>query len=359
MPNIKRVLLNLDSVKASFLFVAVLTIASLSIVFDIGVPAIPIAGVVVYGCILLAASYWFFVPHSDMTKNSPYFLSFLLFLVALYSIFREARGDLVPATILPRLAAALVPTVFGLSFRQFLFALDPAQRDHDAFYRTLEEELKRNAVEFKKAQIQLVELVENFTQGRQAMLAIEEKTAQDYVDHMRRAVALFDESSSAYPKAILDAVTALNKRVTAVIQKLEQVIDKVEQVDIGTVSRASEALRSLAAELAGANTQLNALKNGAELTTRDLSKVASGIEQLANTTSTAIERSRDILVSGISDTLIRLRGLIENEHLSISATAKPIRDDLQAIDRILTDFVKILELKVLTAAGLTSENETA
>jgi hypothetical protein len=351
MGYLKRLLLNLDSVRVSILFVVILTIASFSIVFNIGVPAIPIAAVLVYGCILLAASLWFYVPHSEMTKNSPYFLAFMLFLVALYSIFREARGDLVRENIFPRLAAALLPTVFGLSFRQFLFALDPAQRDHDAFYRTLEEELKRNAVEFKKAQIQLVDLVENFTETRQVMLAAEEKTAQDYVDHMRKAVAVFEESASSYPKAVLDAVTALNKRLTAVIQKLDQVIEKAAEIDLTGVSRAGEALRNLGAEVTETNVQLSALRYGAQTVTRDLSDVASGVKQLVSTTGLTIDQSRDILFNGISDTLNRLRGLIENEHQSISNTAKPIRDDLEAIDRILSDFVKILETKVLAAAA--------
>jgi hypothetical protein len=351
MESIKRFLIDLDSVKAAYLFLVALLAASFSIVFDVGLPAIPIAVVLAYGCVLLAASHWYVVPHGEMTKNSPYFLGFLLFLVALYSIFRETSGDFRQAKILPRLAAALLPTIIGLSIRQFLFATDPAQRDHDAFYRTLEEELKHNAVEFKKAQIQLVELVRDFTNARQTLLAAEEKTAQDYVDHMRKAVAIFEESASAYPKAILDAITALNKRLTTVVQKLDHTVEIAGTLDLNAVANASTALRSLSSELTDARNQLTALGTGVQATTSNLSGVASMLEETVKKTQITVEQFTEVFLNGIADALTKLRLAIESEHLSISKTAKPIVDDLQAIDRILTDFAKLLESKVLAVGS--------
>lgn len=351
MQPIRRLLLNLDSVKATYLFLAALVAASFSIVFNVGIPAIPIAAVLLYGLALLASSHWYFVAHSEMTKNSPYFLAFLLFLVALYSLFRDAGTELRQAVILPRLGAALLPTIFGLSFRQLLFAVDPSQRDHDAFYRTVEEELKRNAVEFKKAQVQLVDLVKEFTETRQSMLSAEETAARDYITHMHNAVAVFEDTAAAYPKAVLEAITALNKRLTAVVQKLDQAVQTTGSIDLAAVSTASAALRGFATELTDTTLQFNEVKTTTQMVIRDLATLGSGVEQLVKSTHGTIEQSNRALVNGISDSLTSLKLLIQNEHAIISNTAQPIKDDLQAIDKILTDFIKLLNTKVLAAAN--------
>jgi hypothetical protein len=336
MGSLKRLLLNLDSVKAALLFLTSLAIASVSIVSNFGVPEIPIALVLVYSFILFAASHWFFVSHSEMTKNSPYFLAFLLFLVALFAIFRDANGDLQPTTILPRLGAALIPTIIGLAFRQLLFAIDRAQKDHDVFYRTLEEELQRNAVEFKKAQIQLVDLVHDFTETRATLLAAEERAARDYISHMQGAVAVFDEAGTAYPKAILEAITALNRRLTSVLQKIDQAISATSSIDVTAVSTAEAALRSLSTHLQASTADLTNVRTTAQEFVSTLNTSSASLAQMVTQTQGSIVGSTRLLLEGFTDALSKVRTAVEREHLAIAEIAQPIQNDLQAVDRILT-----------------------
>ena len=154
------------------MFIIALALGTAAIAFDFHLPWTPAAIVAGYGTCLLFATLKGHSSLSDITTNSPYFLGFILFLVSLFITF--TRAGMTPqhidfSYVVRQLGVALLTTIVGLPFRQCLLAYNPLQQEQDEFYRTLEEELRRSAASFKRAQVELVGLVTEFITSRKTI----------------------------------------------------------------------------------------------------------------------------------------------------------------------------------------------
>jgi hypothetical protein len=341
--------LNLDSRRATLLFLAALTVGSASLIFNILVPALPIAAVFVYSSILLYASLHYMISHSDMIKNSPYFLAFMLFLISLCTVFAQAER-LDEKQILPRLSAALIPTVIGLGCRQFLFAYDASQREQDSFYKSLEEELRSSATEFKRSQQRFVELLQEFIDARVSSFAEEEQAAQRYIDSIKRASSVFDETADTYPKAITKAITQLNQRLTRVLEKLEEFSNNAATLDGTALPRVTDHMAALSTAASDVTSQVKTLSTSIETVLKSVQAFPTNIDETMKEMARNFGVSTKSLSESTNLALDELKGSLARQYSEVQSAIMPIRRDMEAIDQIVTDLVNVLERRIIAMA---------
>jgi hypothetical protein len=203
---------------------------------------------------LFYATKVLFVPHSEMTNNSPYFLGFLFFLFSIYKSFSGFDASLSMASkVIGQLGAALLSTVVGLTFRQLLFAYAPGQADQDQFFRTLEEELRSSATQYKKSQAELIELLHEFVASRELLFAEEEKASKRFVQNMEKTAKVFDSAFENYPTMISTALTESAKGIAKLRKALDELAVSAKELKpplFSETAREVEALKVAAADLA-------------------------------------------------------------------------------------------------------------
>ncbi|GEM_PF-4672396 len=285
----------------------------------------------IYGSCLIYAEIVGHISHSDLTNNSPYFLGFVLFLFSLFVTFTRygvQAEHMQMGFVIRELGSSLLTTVVGLPFRQWLFAYDPAQQDQDAFYRTLEEELRRSAGEFKKSQIELVGLVEQFVEVRKTLFEQEQTAAEQYVSNLRRAVLIFEDSFGGYPQLIassLEACTKMFDKLKARMQKLSEV---VEQFDSSQLKNAETELQKFTEQAIVLRQSLDAL-----------SESVTGLTSQAGAIPGVVSQAYGAFAETAGQGAAQLRA-----NLGI------LLSDLGNLDRLLTEFVDI-QTKAIGRAG--------
>jgi hypothetical protein len=146
-------LLRLTPLRAFFLFSGCLLAGSMLIFIEWGKPVTPSLPVVAYGLVLFYCQTHLYVQFNATTKDSPYFLGFLLTLIALFQILSSDLGESIGREFMVReVGAAVLTTVCGLFMRQLLLSRDPSEEAHDRVLQTLAEEIRRDTVEFHRAQ---------------------------------------------------------------------------------------------------------------------------------------------------------------------------------------------------------------
>lgn len=285
-------------------FVVAFAVGLVSIVARAWVPWIPAFVVIAYGCLLLLAARTYHVQHSETTNNSPYFLGFLFFLSSLARTFAgitiegsETQIDFV----VHELGAALLSTIVGIGFRQALFAFSPQIADQDLFFRTLEEELRRSATEFRKSQTELASLLAQFVELRKTLFEDEERAAKKYVRNLERAIALFDDQISQYPTTIGSALTRCKEALETLQTKVVGFSETASRID--------------SSKLAGAAEQLGILQAAAQALVAELRQFTQSVITIKSETDT-------------------LPGQIREK-------AKLVREDVEQVDALLNEFVTL------------------
>ena len=305
----KTYLVNLTSRRAVILFMILLGLGTVFIAADIGLPWSPALVVIAYGTVLLYCAKVLLVPHSEMTNNSPYFLGFLFFLISLLRTFwniSSLADDLQLGQIVHQLGGALLATVVGLPFRQLLFAYSPSQADQDTFFRTLEEELRRSATEFKRSQMELMQLVQVFIETRRGIFSEEEKASRRYIRGLEKAAGIFEESAANYPSII-----------SAALSKCAQSLKVLQEKSL----ELSQAAQSLTPD-----------------------KIKEVVGQFA-----AVRDSSADLARGLTDVgghLVGVGAEFDEVRQEFRRKLDEIQLDISAIDKVLTDFVALTQERV-------------
>lgn len=324
---INRFLLNLTSRRAVHIFLWAFVLGALSVWFNILVPWLPATLVLLYGCVLLYTAKVLLVSHSEMTNNSPYFLGFLLFLVSLFTSFTKLGtrlGELQVDFVVRQLGSALLTTIVGLPFRQLLFAYAPGQQEQDIFYRTLEEELRTSATQFKKSQTELVTMLQDFIATRGTLFSEEEKASKSYLSSLTRAIGIFDQAFDNYPRQISSALSACATALAGLRAKSV------------ALSKSSEGLDETA--FAQAVGKLEALKESTSETAKQLENLKASIGTLS--------KAADELPGHVQKVLLEAKKGSDETGLQLKEKVEAISKDLDAIDTILSEFIKVSQERI-------------
>ena len=327
--SVRNYLLNLTTKRAAHLFFASLVLGGACIVLGFGLPWTPALVVVAYGLVLWYAEKAFRVSHSEMTNNSPYFLGFLFFLVALaktFSSFSVQSSDAQLEYVVRQLGAALFPTIVGLPFRQVLFAYSATQADQDLFFRTLEDELRQSATEFRRSQAELVQLVQEFVQLRKGLFSEEEKAARKYIRNLENAVALFDASLSDYPTMISSTLSNCAQSMNGLKDKLRELTQAADHMQPHQLSDMVAQFEGVKRSAGGLAAELSSLKE----TTETLRTMAGGMP------------------AEIKVHLLSANADLDEVRADLRTKVASIQSDLSDIDKVLTDFVTVAQRHIET-----------
>lgn len=171
--------------------------------------------VVIYSLIVLNAQVGYHISLSQETKNSPYFMGFLLTMWSLFNIFIGIK-EIKPATfgsiVVPQIGAAMLTTIAGLVMRHILTTGSIEVSEQEKIFKTATDELQENVNAYKMAQVKLIKLVEEFVSSHQKMMEQLSIASKQHLD-------LLSESS--------DALAKLGRQYPTKVQRLLTVFDEI------------------------------------------------------------------------------------------------------------------------------------
>lgn len=230
--------------------------------------------------------------------DSPYFLGFMLTLLSLTLSLSSYTGTK-PGELLPGIGTAVFTTVVGLVFRFLAVSIAYQRSLVERDIAALEAELRRSAQGFAAAQIGLVESLRDFSSRRHTMFEKEEVAWNRLTDTLSEATDRIQSELGTFAETMAKSTTDADR----------------------SLSRASESLKSMQTSLGTVSQDADALSHAGHLTTLT--------SQLADLQSRA---------GGLGTELVALKNSLE----AMGAPAKQTKADLEAIDAMLDDFVKIV-----------------
>jgi len=322
--------------------------------------------VLVYGLLLLWAQTGHFVSLEDSVKDSPYFLGFLLTLVALLKALAAmaakltvAQGTSTQSSILLKAAgAAILPTVAGLFMRQALLSRDPAEDARQAIFHSLADELRKHTVAFHTAQRQLIRLIEEFGSTRREQLDSEGRALKAYVSNLEEGVSRLTElgrtlendtktvhdgiiESARSLKGQLDGSTKAAAEAAARLSATASVFDasigvlRTGTADLGSgLTAANEHLRTLHDSIKNTSTALVESARQLGGMASSAREVSEGLGQLPKDLGVIPQRAL-AAVDDAASAGVRAQA-------AIAAQIATIGRDLAEVDQIFEGLVRLL-----------------
>ncbi|HWG19901.1 MAG TPA: hypothetical protein VG225_05160 [Terracidiphilus sp.] len=359
---LREFLLNLTAGRAFRFFLVCFLLGVGSIWADLWLPWVPCLVVLAYGLALLYSAVALQVPHSEATNNSPYFLGFVFFLASLlrafYSASFERDGQL--DVVIHQLGVALLTTIIALPLRQALFAFSPSQSDEDLFYRNLEEELRRSASEFRRAQVEMVQIIQEMVEVRRSFFTEERQAVKRYVESLSKATSILDGSINSYPNAISATLKTCTQNFGELEERIRSLAAAAATVDgpglkssLASFAVVGTAAKELEASIAALQGALFAARQAADLIPenfgrlagaagRDLEASVAALQASMSGARRAAELVPENLTAQISNLGDRLNGIPVAAHEQI----KILKEDISNLDHILDTFIVLLHSKV-------------
>jgi len=257
----------------------------------------------------------------ESTRESPYYLGFLLTQIALAAIFaRITQQDGTAADVIgllaPRLASALMTSVFGLLGRHVLVSMDPLASDHRAAQDSLRLQLQGNLQRFSEIQQKFEEFIAALSQQRKAFLADEQNAAQRLGDTLKSLIAGIKTADQELLRSIQQLSTHLqglstdlNSKRTDTVAALQHTYESVSRVlkEIdASISEFGSSAKTFATSAAGiaelsraiheAAGQTAAFGNANQDSARTLGRVSESMEGVHRTSESFTERYRSLEV---------------------------------------------------------------
>ncbi len=207
-------LLRLTPSRAFALFFGCFAISTVLIFAEWGKPLSPSLPVIAYGAVLFYCQKWLFVQLNATTKDSPYFLGFLLTLIALLQVLSlDLSGAVNKEFMVREVGAAILTTICGLFMRQLLLSRDPTEEAQDRVFQGLADEIRKDTLEFHQAQKLFVGLVKEFVQTREEMFAREEKAFSQYIEGLQEGATILGKIQRQYPKRVENLLDSIETTV--------------------------------------------------------------------------------------------------------------------------------------------------
>jgi len=357
---LSRELMRFNSQRAFFCFVAAGFLSVFAIFTGIGQPVLPSLPVLLYGLLLLYVQKSGMVRLGGTVKDSPYFLGFILTLVAL---FRVLYGlDLSQSLASQGLAfgaqvgGAILTTGVGLFFRQTLLSVDRFEDDADVEFHRLADRIRNDVVEFHHAQELLVKFILEFTKVREEHFTREQKAFKKYVDRLESSQATLSQFVEAFPQRAERLVNQFETLNSGVRRLHEELVALLEQ-EAKSYQRVSAAYRS---EIGALSAEVKEALTAHRQHLGQFDEAAKSALQLAQSFSQSTRESNGAIVqlgtaiAELNGNLKKAAGAIMNlpsratdafNDLSEASkqsreAALRIRTDVAEIDRIIGDLLK-------------------
>ena len=224
-------------------FLAALAITSYLIYADFRQPWSAGAVVLAYSVYLIIVAERQLLPQTAEIKDSPYYLGFLLTLAALLLSFLRVNE---PTYLLGAIGSALSTTFVGLVFRSILHLRDQEDLVQKQVFTELQEEIKRSATGFRRAQQKLIEVINSFVNTREELLKRDEQTTSKYLSAMEEFLEELKVLQATYFNSLSSAVEEVTPKARESIVQMEALNKELRELRAGmTSSSPVQAIDSL------------------------------------------------------------------------------------------------------------------
>ena len=347
--------------------------------------AVPLVG---YGVALIIAQSRYSIALNGTVKDSPYFLGFLLTMIALAKVFMSVAaapaGSIEVGQIVGEAGGAILATVVGLFFRQFTLFMDRAENAQDLVFQKALRQLREGAVELHKSQEGFAGLVDEFVGVKRRLYSREEAALAKYVARLETGTGVLTRIEEGYP----DRIQKLLERLDAAIARIDRAAEGSERQVVAVQRQVAETVTH---EVAGARRLLNesasSLKVAREAAITELGAAVASlretVESLQSHTAALDQfaarypKAGDGLVSSLAD-LTSKANSARNELVALTAEtrtvagtltsvseavmadtrqvhdgvvtrASTLKKELEAIDAVVEEFVDVMRLRIQNA----------
>jgi hypothetical protein len=317
----------------------------------VGVPIawLPVVPLAVYGAWLMLQQNRAGSPGLDTTvKDSPYFLGFILTLAGLWKIFQDigsgpslAGNPQAINHVVGQAGSALLATVVGLFCRQVLWSRDKAEEGKKSTFQDLSDALRDQAVDYRKQQEKLVELVTEFGTTRQRLFAQEEAAHDRYLQHLEQTSDVVERFNAEYPSklhAVLEGLEQSGETISHASSNLAATVAKAGSDLAQTYSEQTSifvtAVKKVSAPIGEAGSKLAAtVSNFETLLDEGSAKIKGSLDRFAQTVG---ETPESLLATATS-----LKSLRENA-AGLDASVRSVINSAASIDQAIATLVKNL-----------------
>jgi CII-binding regulator of phage lambda lysogenization HflD len=353
LAGLSEYFLNLTSARAFVLFLLALALGMFFIATDWGLPWAPGLPVLAYGVLLLYCQMELFVRLDESTKDSAYFLGFLLTLAALMKVLFQLaaveQGNV--RALVSGGAGSILPTLAGLLMRQALWSRDPGEDEQEVVFKSLREQLREHATNFDHAQKRLIALIEEFVDSREKLFGREEqaftrylKTLDDNWMRLNQIAALEATRLESASKALDDGAARVSSASETLAAKLSSTGQQLESLKT-LMQRLAQVMDERAKAIAGVGSSLNPLVSVLTAATTDLQALrqatqaaAADVKSLA-TVLTAMPAGLKSAFDGAAGDVVRLHG-------ELTAKMRLLADDVNGIDQVLDQLTALLKNRI-------------
>lgn len=349
MRALKHFLLGLTPGRAFGLFIMALALGCAFLFVDVGRPWLVTAPVVLYGALLAYSQTRLFVYLNGTLKDSPYFLGFILTLVALSKLFAEigASGIGKPARLVSAVGEAILATVVGLVVRHLLFSLDASDSSRDEAFQTVMDSVRKNASDFQTAQQQLVQLVREFTTSRETLFDAERAAHVRFVASVTDTTARLGDLERAWP----DRLQTLDQSISGTTKLFDESTKTVSSALARMTTDAQNASSSLS------KTIVNAADATALIASESQEKLRAQFSGLAD----ALREVSEAVANGSSElraVFARYPGELLSLHSSLEGVTDGTAEMRDSFESLTASAVKTNEALLMVGRQLDSSKSS-
>lgn len=332
-------------------------------------PSIPVA---LYGLALYGAQKQHYVHHGPTVRDSPYFLGFILTLVALLRVLSEFGAPAAGArprleSFVVEIGAAILTTIVGLFFRQFLLSTDPLEAAQDKALQSFADRLRKQSGALLQAQADFAALASEFAKAHEHIWHDEEAAYKKYITGLQKGAETLSIVAQEYPAKLRDLhATVANSAerfgngIDSATLALAKLRSELEAAIRGQSTDLAAAMNSLAHSFGGETRELTAImratsqdlqREGPALVSvlgslrQDLSAVGGELAGLRQTAQmAAVEVGK--LPTTVADAAMALRAHTDDSAAAITTRAAAFAKELEQIDRIVEDLVRLLKHRI-------------
>ena len=347
--------------RALWWFIGFGTVGTTCTWFDFGTPISPAAAVLAYGAVLLYTQRQYYVYLSDELKDSPYFMGYMLTLVALVKVFHGATATgLKIDSLIHGVGVALLASAMGLFARHMLISLDYTEQSRNAVFQGLMNEVRTQATTLREAQVQLTNLIKEFSATRETLMSREEQASKLYVGRLEAGANALGQMLRDYPEATANLLAAIR----AASMDMKETSDKSCELLADLGKKMEQAVRDHSAahavvikhtadrigvmEKAFVET-FQSLESSSESLKEALDEQRAGIESFGEKYKESSEKVSAVPIA-ISDKLEEWAKSQVASQVEIERVLAAVLDDARQIDAIIAELAKELP-KTLRSLG--------
>jgi len=256
---------------------------------------------------------------SSNTLDSPYILGFLFSLVAITDALKMLPKTNDVSVILKfiqtKIGVALITTIYGLIYRHFLLSYDLIREKERKQFLDVAEIMEKASINFNKAHISLITLMEDFTSKHKDLLDEEKDVIEQHITSLSVTMKSLNEMEKNYPPKIESFVKSVDLLQEKLNSYSTSYIDKIHENLSTETDKVSKML-------------LNQIKS---VPIQDINEKILNLQEAIANTNNAINQMNESSVDSLS--------LLDTTHKDFIKQLMSFKGEIKEIEELITTFI--------------------